>query len=257
MHRERVFRRLTVLVVATLVATTLAACGSSGSSKPKSPSTSVNKQAMRAGLVRASDFPSGWTDTGKVPSSSSAAATKRVAKGISECREFVKQADVEDRRTKVKSNEFENAAEAGATSGQASTTSNDVVAYASADEAKSAYDAFAGSPTTSCLKQLFDDLLQKELAANATPGQPTPAVTSTVERLGVPAAGDATTGYQVTITIKLGTVSQQLGFVSQLVRLDRYIVSYTATLYQAAPDRFGENLVARSMGRFEAALGRS
>lgn len=259
MYRIGFSRRLATIVVAALTTATLAACGSSGSStstSTTSPSTSVDKKAMRAGLVRASDFPSDWRDTGKRPSSSSDKATQRVAKGIAECREFAKQAEISDRQTKVKSNEFENATEAAADPNQVSTSSNDVVAYASAAEAKTAYDAFAGSSTTTCLQRLFDKILQQQMAASATPGQPTPNLETTVERLGVPAAGDATTAYQVVVSISVGGASQQLGLVVQLVRVERYVVNYTATLYQAAPDQFGENLVARSMGRFEAALGR-
>ncbi len=261
MHRLGIPSRLATIVVAALVTVSLAACGSSGSSKSTSKSgstsTSVDKKAMRTGLVRASDFPTGWSDTGKPPSSSSDKATKRVAKSIAECRDFVKQSDVEDRQAKLKSNEFENASEAAANPQQASTSSNDIVGYASATEAKTAYDAFAGSTTTSCLQQLFDQLLQKQLAASTTPGQPKATVTTSVERLGVAAAGDATTAYEVVVTIAAGGVSQQIGFVVQIVRVGQYIVSYSGTLYKAAPDQFGENLVARSMGRFEAALGRT
>ena len=261
MHRLGVSRRVATICVATLITVTLAACGSPGSppstSKSGSPSTAADKKAMRAGLVRASDFPTGWRDTGKQSSSSGAKATKRVAQGIAECREFVKQSDLEDRRTKLESNEFENATEAAADPSRASISSNDVVAYASAAEAKTAYDAFAGSPTTSCLQQLFDQLLQQQSDANTTPGQPTPTLTTSVQRLGVPAAGDATTAYQVLVTIALDAASQQLAFVVQIVRIGQYIVNYTGTLYTAPPDQFGENLVARSIGRLEAALGRS
>lgn len=259
MHRLGFSRPLATIVAAALITSTLAACGTSGSSTSSSttsPSPSADTKAMRAGLVRASDFPPGWRDTGKPPSSSSDKATQRVAKGIAECREFVKQAEISDRQTKIKSAEFENATEAAANPDQVSTSSNDVVAYASAAEAKTAYDAFAGSSTTTCLQQLFDQILQQQMAASATPGQPTPKLVTSVQRLGVPAAGDATAAYEVVVTIEVGTVSQQLGLVVQLVRVDRYVVNYTATLYQAAPDQFGENLVARSMGRFEAALGR-
>jgi hypothetical protein len=130
--------------------------------------------------------------------------------------------------------------------------------YASAGAAKTAYDAFAGSSTTTCLQRLFDKILQQQMAAGRTAGQPTPKLDTSVQRLGVSAAGDATTAYEVVVTISVGTVSQQIGFVVRSGgRADRYVVSYTATLYHAAPDQFGENLVARSMGRFEAALGRS
>ncbi len=259
MHRLGTSRVLTTIAVAAVFTATLAACGSSGSSKSTSttsPSTAVDKQAMRAGLLRTSDFPTGWRDKGTPPSTSSDNESQRVAKGIAECREFVKQAEISDRQIKVESTEFENGTEAAANPDQVSTSSNDVVAYASAGAAKTAYDAFAGSSTETCLQRLFDKILQQQMAASATPGQPTPKLVTSVQRLGVPAAGDATTAYEVVVTIELGAASQQLGLVVQLVRVDRYVVNYTATLYQSVPDQFGENLVARSMGRFEAALGR-
>ncbi len=212
---------------------------------------------MRAGLLRASDFPTGWRDVGSTSSSNNARETKRIAKGIADCREFVEQSDVEDRRTKVESNDFENAAEAAVDRDQASTSSNEVVAYRSTAESKTAYDGFAGSSTTSCFQQLFDQLLQQQMDAAAAPGQPTPTLTTSVDRLGVPAAGDATTAYQVVVTIEAGTVRRQLAFVVQLVRVDKYVVSYSGTFYQAQADQFGENLVARSIGRLESALGRT
>ena len=154
----------------------------------------------------------------------------------------MKQSDIEDRRTKVQSHEFENAAEAAVDPDQASTSSNEVVAYASNAESKTAYDGFAGSSTTSCLQRLFDQLLQQQLDANAEPGQLTPTLTTSADRLGVPAAGDTTTAYEVVVTIELGAVNRQLAFVVQLVRVDRYIVSYSGTLLPAQPDQFGRTL---------------
>ncbi|MGZ4734989.1 MAG: hypothetical protein ACXV8R_05245 [Acidimicrobiia bacterium] len=252
---------MTVLVVVALVAATLAACGSSGSSKSTvttaSSSSSVDKSAMRAGLVRASDYPTGWRDTGKPTSSSSDKATKRVAQRIPECREFVKQADLEDRQTKLKSNEFENAAEAAANPNQTSTSSNDIIGYASTAAAKTAYDTFAGSSMTSCLQQLFDQILKQQMDTSATAGQAKPTITTSAQRLGVPAAGDATTAYEIMVGIEVAGVNEQLALVVQIVRVGQYIVNYTGTLFQAPPAQFGENLVARSLGRFEAALGRS
>jgi hypothetical protein len=258
MDRPAASRRVATLTVVALLIATLAACGSSGSpSTSASSSTEPNKEAMRAGLVQASDFPAGWQDAGKQKDSSDDDdATKRVAKTIPECDEFVEQADVEDKQTTLESDKFENAAEAAADPEQASSGSNEVVAYASAAAARTAYDVFAGATTTSCFQQLFDQLLERESAANLTPGEPTPTYTTTVERLGVPAAGDATTAYLVVVTIQVGDVQRQLGFVIQLVRVDQYMVNYSATLFQPVPDGFGANLVSGSIGRFEAALAK-
>jgi hypothetical protein len=213
---------------------------------------------MRAGLVQASDFPPGWQDAGKQTESDDDDddATKRVAKSIPECDEFVEQSDIEDKQTSVESHKFENAAEAALNPKQASSGRNDVAAFASAAEAKTAFDGFAGASTTSCFQQLFDQLLEKESAANASPGEPTPTYTTTVERLDVPAAGDETTAYLVVVTIQAGAVQRQLGFVMQLVRIDQYLVDYSATLFQPVPDGFGASLVAGSIGRLEAALAK-
>jgi hypothetical protein len=256
-----IFRRPALLGMVVLLGTSIAACSSDSSDTSdtsdttKASAPAVDRQAMRAGTVRASDFPPGWRDTGRQPSSSSDAETERLAEQIPECREFLEQRDEEKGRPKAESNEFVNAAEAAVDPDQASTTSNEVVAFGSAAQAKAAYDAFAGSSTTACLQQLFDELLQREVAASLEPGQPEPMVTSEVDRLGVPAAGDATTAYQVVVTVQDADETAQIGFIAQVVRLGRYIVDYTATLFSPPPEQFGENIVARSMARFEAALG--
>jgi hypothetical protein len=101
---------------------------------------------------------------------------------------------------------------------------------------------------------VFDKLLNDQVATLNAQGGPAATVSAQVERLGVPSAGDATTAYQITVSIDVAGTSKQVGFVVQIVRLNQYVVSYNATLYQAAPDKFGENLVDRSMARLQAAL---
>lgn len=260
MDRPAAPRRVATLVAAALLSVTLAACGSSGSSTTSaSSSTEPNQEAMRAGLVQASDFPPSWQDAGKQESEEEDeddAATKRMARNIPECAEFAKQSDIEDKQPSVESHKFENVAEAAVNPNQASYGSNDVAAFPSAAEAKTAYDGFAGEATTSCFQQLFDQLLEKESVAGATPGEPTPTFSTTVQRLTVPPAGDATTAYLVVVTIQSGAAQRELGFVMQLVQVDRYLVDYQATMFQPVPEGFGANLVAGSIGRLEAALAK-
>ncbi len=136
----------------------------------------------------------------------------------------------------------------------ANDASNQVVGYSSEAQAKTAYAVYAASETSTCLQQVFDKLLKEQVASINAEGGPTATVTADVQRLGVPAAGDATTAYEVVVTIDVAGTTKQLGFVVQIVRLSKYVVSYSATMYQPAPDKFGENIVDRSMARFEAAL---
>jgi hypothetical protein len=101
---------------------------------------------------------------------------------------------------------------------------------------------------------VFDKILKEQVASINAKGGPVATVTAQVQRVGVPSAGDATTAYEIVVSIDVAGTQQQLGFVVQIVRLNQYVVSYNATAYQSLPDKFGENLVDRSMARFEAAL---
>jgi hypothetical protein len=206
---------------------------------------------MATVLLRSSDFPTGWAESSKPQATSNEAATKKVAKSITACRSFVVQSDLEKQHTKLSSLTFSDSAMPADAANEAS---NQVVGYSSEAQAKTAYAAFAGSQTGVCLQQVFDKLLNEQVASINAKGGPTATVSAEVQRLGVPAAGDATTAYEIVVTIDVATTKQQLGFVAQIVRLNQYVVSYNATMYQAAPDKFGENLVDRSMARLEAAL---
>lgn len=240
-----------LLAISTL---TLAACssGPGSSSSVTTTSSSVDRAAMTAVLLRASDLPNGWVESPKA-SSSNEAETRKAAQGIPACSAFVAQADIEKRYTNLPSSTF---ADSAMSSDAASNVSNQVVGYPSEPQAKTAYGVYAGAQMSTCLQQIFDKLVKEQVTSLNAQGGPAATVTAEVQRLGVPAAGDAATAYQVTVTIEVAGQTQQLGFVVQIVRVGQYIVSYNATLYQAAPDKFGENLVDRSIARIEASLVR-
>jgi hypothetical protein len=248
-------RRWAALVVTlAVVGVFLTACSSGGSSSTSTGATGgsgPNKTAMATVLLRASDFPTGWVESSKPQSTSSDAATKKVAQSITACREFVAQADIEKRHVKLSSTTFTDSAMPADAANEAS---NQIVGYSSEAQAKTAYAAFASSQTGTCLQQVFDKMLKEQVASINAKGGPVATVTADVQRVGVPSAGDATTAYEIVVSIDVAGTQQQLGFIVQIVRLNQYVVSYNATAYQPLPDKFGENLVDRSMARFEAAL---
>ena len=253
--RSRRRRGIGVAVVVTTLGIALAACGggsSSSTSSTASGTSAPDKTAMAAVLLRSSDFPAGWAETSKPQSSSSDAETKKLAQTITVCRSFVVQADIEKKHVNLNSTTFADSAMPADTANEAS---NQVVGYGTEAQAKTAYAVFAGSATGTCLQQVFDKMLNDQVASLNAQGGPAATVSAQVQRLGVPSAGDATAAYQIVVSIDVAGTSQQIGFVVQIVRLNQYVVSYNATMYQAAPDKFGESLVDRSMARFEAALG--
>ncbi len=162
------------------------------------------------------------------------------------------QADLEKKHLQLSSPTFNDST---MPTDSASEASNQIVGYSSDAQAKAAYAVYASSETGTCLQKVFDKLLNDQVASLNAEGGPAATVSAQVQRLGVPSAGDATTAYEIVVSIDVAGTSKQIGFVVQIVRLNQYVVSYNATLYQAAPDKFGENLVDRSMARLQAALG--
>ena len=247
-------RMMPLAVVIAVIGITLTACGSGGTSSATSSTTAgsgPNKKAMAAVLLQVSDLPSGWAESSKAQSSSTDdAATKKAAQSIPACRDFVAQTDIEKKQTKLSSATFNDSA---MPSDAANDAFNQVVGYGSEAQAKTAYAAYASSQISVCLQQVFDNLVKEQVASINAGGGP-PTVTTGGQILGVPAAGDATTADEIVITVDVAGTTQKFGFVVQFVRVGQYVISYTAMMYQAAPDKFGQNLVDRSVVRFGAAL---
>jgi hypothetical protein len=198
---------------------------------------------MKAGLLRESDLPPRWTDSGASSSAGSDTAQIELAKTIPSCRGFAQTVERENRQPKSASNKF---VDSTATATAQSEVSNDVVAWPTVADAKAAYGTYSAGVMKSCLDALFRKIVAQQAADSGL------AITISVETLPVPAVGDAAIAYEAVVSLGSGSTSQQIGFVVQIVRVSRYTVSYNATLYKAAPTDFGKNLVVRSIARLEA-----
>jgi len=198
---------------------------------------------MQAALLRQSDLPNTWTDSG---ASSAAAATEAqiaLARSIPACRAFARTSQQENGRKKASSNKFVDSTAPPSAQGQ---VSNDVVAWPTIAAAKAAYSVYSAPGMRSCLDTLFRKLVLQQAAGSGL------KVTISVENLPVPAVGDAAIGYEAVVLIGTVPTPQQLGFIVQIVRVGRYTVAYNGTLYKSAPADFGKHLVARSIARLEA-----
>jgi hypothetical protein len=259
-------RRSRVVAVALALGLTAAACGASaGKSSPKittasnaSSPTSTNAKvttttvdqtglAMKAALLRQSDVPNSWKDSGASSASATSRAQIALAKSIPFCRGFTRTAQQENRQVKLSSNKFVDATAAPDVQGE---VSNDVVAWPTVAAAKAAYSTYSAAGMRACLDALFRKVISSQSAGTGL------EVKVSVENLPVSAAGDASIGYEAVVSIVAGPTHQQLGFIVQIVRSGRYTVSYNATLYKAAPTDFGKHLVSRSIARLESVPSR-
>jgi hypothetical protein len=230
---------------ASTVSTT-ASAPTSTSTAPTSTSTPAHDRTglvMQAALLRQSDVPSTWTDSGASSAAGTDQAQIALAQSIPACRAFARTSQQENRQQKASSNKFVDSTASPNAQGQ---VSNDVVAWPTIAAAKSAYTVYSARGMKRCLDTLFRKLVLQQAAGSGL------KVTISVENLPVPAVGDAAIGYEAVMSIATGPTTQQLGFIVQIVRVGRYTVSYNATLYKAAPTDFGKHLVARSIGRLEA-----
>ena len=237
--------RRSAILIMTAASLLAAGCSSSSSS-----SATANKADMTSVMLRASDLPNGWTSTGK--SNPSDKATRAIASKIRVCQDFVAQSDLEKSQLKTSSADWRGPANS---IGQRGSISNQVVGYASENLAKTAYGVFASDSTEACLNKTFEVALNQALGQIGQPQGSNPSIKSNVTRLGVSPAGDATTAYQVSVTLQMSGQTENVGFLIQIVRLGPYVVTYNGTLYESAGEHFGRNLVDRSMARLEAASG--
>ncbi len=209
------------------------------------PAVDRTRLAMQAALLRRSDLPSTWANSGASSASATNQAQIAMAKSIPACRAFARTSQQENSRPKTSSNKFVDATASPPSQGE---VSNDVVEWPTIAAAKSAYAVYSAPGMRSCLDTLFRKLVLQQAAGSGL------EVTIAVENLAVPAVGDAAVGYEAVVSITAGPTTQQLGFIVQIVRVGRYTVAYNGTLYKAAPADFGKHLVARSITRLEAAM---
>jgi hypothetical protein len=232
-----------------LAGSVVAGC-SSGSSTSSTSSSAANVKTMSTVLLRSSDLPTGWESNGVKSSNDS--TTRELAVKFPACKAYVAQADLEKSQLRASSQTYVDTSMSGSSQND---VSNSVVGYKTEDLAKSVYAVFASTDTETCLTKVFNEAM-KQAAAQASKGGVTPTITSDVQRISVPAVGDASSAYEVVVNVSAASVSQQIGFVIQLVRVGPYVVSYDASLYAPVAQGFAQDLVDRSISRLQAAMGR-
>lgn len=208
-QRSGIARRCMALALLPAAIATLAACGSSS----KTTATSATKAAPKenpqsvardralgaAGLLRLSDFPSGWAATPRKGKSSSqpglqAEAAKCLHVSVSQLGEHEPQ--------EVKSPKFKSPTGDG--------VENSVTVRPSAAEAAKSFAVLANPRTPGCLTQIFAKSLSAELQRRGAKRKLPPGVsigTPNVERLAFAPVGDQTVAYRFVIPINTPTVN--------------------------------------------------
>ena len=230
----------------------LAACSSSSSGP------SASSEVAKAALIRASDLPVGY-EQGKA-SKGNDARTAALAAKIPACADYAAQAKV-DKLQDVRefSHDFSDltTTQAGTGATSPNTVANQVVGYASADDAKNAYEVYASSAGETCMRKVFAKVADEAARQLSTQSSGLNLeVRSTLERVAVPPAGDANAAFGINLVVRAnGKDLQQLAFMYEVVRQGPYLVSYNATIYHQPPKHWGTRMVDSSIARLEAAMG--
>lgn len=245
--RTKCSRVVGVIAALPFAALSLAACSSGGGG--------ADAATAKAALVRSSDLPQGWVQ-GKV-SKGNDAQTAALAAKIPACADYAAQAKA-DKRQDVRAYSPTFSSSAGTTASTSpNTVANQVIGYASASDAKQAFEVYASSAGEECMRRIFAKVAnQAAEQVTAQANGMSIKVSSTLKRLGVPPVGDANGAFGISLVIGInGKAVQQVGFTYEIVRSGPYVVSYNATLYRQMPKHWGTRMVDSSIARLEAAAG--
>ncbi len=200
------------LVVALVIGATSGAAASGAT-------TANAKQVAQAGLLRLSDFPTGWKQSPR-ESSSDKELDARAAK-IASCKPFLAFGKANKKNPRVKSPNFD--------LHQAHVT-NAVSVYPSAAKATVAMRSFTDARLPDCFKQLFSAEFKTQLVKDKHVAKQLKSVKVDVGRLDGVQIGDEAIVYQGTVEVGLkdGTVTT-IGLAIIAVRVDNAIAGYSYT----------------------------
>jgi len=224
-HRLR--RTATVFIAVASVA----ALGIVAGAPVASASKADDVKTARAGVLIASDFPTGWSGT-RANSPSDAAVIKQ-ASSIKDCKSYVALRKLTQNLPKAHSLDFSD--------GTTSTMSNVVNAFASTGKVSAAMKLFSSSTIASCLEQYTQKAVGNKGTVTLTPAN-------------ITGLGADTVGYTADIADASGTVVDQL--LTFAVPVGRYISAYTVEVQSAdAPIATIDAAVNASITRLQDATG--
>jgi hypothetical protein len=228
---------VTVLVVGALAAT----LGVTGASAAAAASAS-DAQLGRAGVLVASDFPAGWTESKRAKSSDT--ALDAAAAKIASCKPFVAFSKANRKYRRAQSANFDLAS---------STVTNAVSVYPSAAKAAAVITTFTDERMPACLEKLFDASYQAQLKQNPKTAKTVTSVHTSIA--GVPDVhiGDQSIAYQGTVDIGLtdGT-TQTVGLGFAAARVGQALAGYSWTS-DADISAALQPAIVKSAGRLQAA----
>jgi len=180
---------------------------------------SADQQLARSGVLQPTDFPAGWQQTPRGPTSDSALDAQ--AAKIPSCKPFRAFTATNRRQPRAQSENFDE--------GQSSVT-NTVSVFPSTTQAVAAIATFRDARVPGCLERVFTAVYRKELAMKPKTAKRLKSVTTTLGRENGIRLGDEAVVYQGTVDVGLKdgtTLTTGLGLVA--VRAGRALAGYSYT----------------------------
>jgi hypothetical protein len=186
---------------------------------PGAAATADDRQHAEAGVLRLTDFPTGWKQTAR--GAGSDAKVDAEAAKIKRCKTFAELAARNKKNPRAESPNFD--------LGQANVT-NTVSVYPTVARAEAAVGLFRDAKLPRCLEQLFDAVTRAELQKDSSVGKQLKSVTTDVGRETGIRIGDDAVVYQGTVDVGLKDGTSRtfgLGFVT--VRVGTALVGFAYT----------------------------
>ena len=217
----------------------LGAAGAGGATR------AADTQIAEAGLLTASDFPAGWTETPR--DSSDDGEIDQVAKKVGSCKRYLTLRATGKKQPRGESAEFELGG---------SQVDNSVAVFASTASANSAMKLFAHPTVLTCINLLFTQVFTSVLADDPTTRDAVTDVTVNVEKADVGQVADSARAYEGTVVLTLQDGSEQtIGLGTAAVRTGRAVALYSYVVDTAEVVQLLPGLVDSSIARLSAALG--
>jgi hypothetical protein len=213
-------RRAVLVVVALLAAAALDALpAGAGTTSTTAPSAADARQIARAGVLVASDFPAGWKQGKRAPTSD--AELDAAAGDIPDCKPFLAFSAANKRNPRAKSPSFG--------LGDAEVT-NVVSVHPSVARATAAMQKFGDARLPSCLDRLFAKVYRQQLADQPKVAKRVRSVSTNIQPVEGVRIGDEVVVYQGTLDIDLkGGARQTLGVGLLAVRVGEALSGYSYT----------------------------
>ena len=214
-------RRVVAVVVVSVAALFATAAGET-TTTTTTAGTSTDEQLARTGVLQQTDFPAGWQQTARGPTSDTELDAQ--AAKIPSCKPFRTFSATNRRQPRAKSENFDQ--------GQ-SSVANTVSVFPSTDRAVAAITTFRDARITGCLERLFTAIYRKELEKEPKTAKQLKSITTNLGRQDAIRLGDAAVVYQGTVDVSLKNGAKQtvgLGLVA--VRAGRALAGYSYTFDQ-------------------------